>query len=172
MPHTPIDNVAALLPHSGNMVLLDTIHHYDAQSLHASARLRPGCILLPSGHNALPIWMGGEILAQGIGAWAGAHALDRGQPVRLGFLLGSRKLHCDVAAIPIGTELDIHIRLSLQDDTGMGVFDCTLSCRTPAPGHEAHMPPGTRLMHGAMNVFSPASDAILEQTLGRHPDTA
>lgn len=167
MPQCPIHNVAPLLPHSGNMVLLDQILHYDAHNLHATALLRPGCILLPPGHDALPIWMGGEILAQGIGAWAGAHALDRGEPVRLGFLLGSRKLQCSVPAIPVGTDLDIRIQLSLQDDTGMGVFDCTLLCRTPPPGYAGHMPAGTILMHGAMNVFSPTSDEALNRALGR-----
>lgn len=169
MPQCPIHNVAPLLPHSGNMVLLDQITHYDAQSLHAIALIRPECILLPAGADSLPIWMGGEILAQGIGAWAGAHALDRGEPVRLGFLLGSRKLQFGAPAIPVGTHLDIHIHLSLQDETGMGVFDCILQCREPAPGFAESLPPGKVLVQGAMNVFSPNNDAILAKTLGRNP---
>lgn len=165
MPDCPIDNVARLLPHSGHMVLLDRVLSYDAHSLHAIATLKPDCILLPPGADSLPIWMGGEILAQGIGAWAGAHALDRGENIRLGFLLGSRKLSFAAAAIPIATQLDIHIRQSLFDAQGMGVFDCTLACREPAPGHEKHMAPGSILLHGAINVFSPQSDALLQQLL-------
>ena len=165
MPDCPIEDVARLLPHSGHMVLLERVLAYDACSLHATALIKPACILLPAGADALPIWMGGEILAQGIGAWAGAQALDRGETVRLGFLLGSRRLEFAAPAIPVGTELDIHIRQSLSDAQGMGVFDCTLACRQPAPGHAASMPSGTILLHGAMNVFSPQSDALLQRLL-------
>lgn len=162
MLECPIDNVARLLPHSGHMVLLDRVLHYDAASLHATARLQADCILLPQGANALPVWMGAEILAQGIGAWAGVQALNRGENVRLGFLLGSRKLDFGVAAIPVGTDMDIHIHLSLQDAQGMGVFDCSLYCRTPAPDFADRMPAGTLLIQGAMNVYSPNSDAQLQ----------
>ena len=93
MPQCPIKQPAALLPHSGRMVLLDEVLSYDDNNLHAVCTIRPDCILLPDGANALPGWLGLEIMAQGVGAWAGAHALDAGRPVQLGFLLGTRKLH-------------------------------------------------------------------------------
>lgn len=163
MPECPITHPARLLPHSGRMVLLDQVLHYDEHSLHATATLRPDCLLLPAGSRSLPAWLGMEIMAQGIGAWAGAHALDRGEPVRLGFLLGTRKLQWPAAEIPVGTVLDVHTALSWQDSSGMGVFDCSLRCRRPAPA--SAITPGTLLLSAALNVFSPGSDEILQQTL-------
>ena len=63
MPQCPIKQPAALLPHSGRMVLLDEVLSYDDNSLHAVCTIRPDCILLPDGANALPGWLGLEIMA-------------------------------------------------------------------------------------------------------------
>lgn len=167
MPQCPIKQPAALLPHSGRMVLLDEVLSYDSNSLHAVCTIRPDCILLPDGANALPGWLGLEIMAQGVGAWAGAHALDAGRPVQLGFLLGTRKLHFARPEIPVGTVLDVQITLSWQDNaTNMGVFDCTLACRTPHPGCD-DLTPGTLLLSGALNVFTPSRREDLDAILGR-----
>ena len=106
-------------------------------------------------------------MAQGVGAWAGAHALDAGRPVQLGFLLGTRKLTFGLPEIPVGIVLDVQINLSWQDNaTNMGVFDCTLTCRTPPPGSDDPAP-GTPLLSGALNVFSPTSREALDAILGR-----
>jgi len=149
------------------MVLLDEVLSYDDNSLHAVCTIRPDCILLPDGANALPGWLGLEIMAQGVGAWAGAHALDAGRPVQLGFLLGTRKLTFGLPEIPVGIVLDVQINLSWQDNaTNMGVFDCALACRTPPPGRD-DLTPGTLLLSGALNVFSPTSREALDAILGR-----
>ena len=133
MPQCPIKQPAALLPHSGRMVLLDEVLSYGHNNLHAVAVIRPDCILLPAGATALPGWLELEIMAQGVGAWAGAQALDAGRLVQLGFLLGTRKLTFGLPEIPVGTVMDVKIELSWQDAANnMGVFDCELACRTPA----------------------------------------
>jgi predicted hotdog family 3-hydroxylacyl-ACP dehydratase len=54
----------------------------------------------------------------------------QGLPVELGFLLGTRKFECNVEHFPAGAELTIHAQRSLEDDNGMGVFECHL--RGPA----------------------------------------
>jgi len=149
------------------MVLLDEVLSYDDNNLHAVCTIRPDCILLPDGANALPGWLGLEIMAQGVGAWAGAHALDAGRPVQLGFLLGTRKLYFARPEIPVGTVLDVQINLSWQDNaTNMGVFDCTLACRTP-PSDREDLTPGTLLLSGALNVFSLTNREALDAILGR-----
>ena len=149
------------------MVLLDEVLSYDDNNLYAVCTIRPDCILLPDGANALPGWLGMEIMAQGVGAWAGAHALDAGRPVQLGFLLGTRKLTFGLPEIPVGIVLDVQINLSWQDNaTNMGVFDCALACRTPPPGRD-DLTPGTLLLSGALNVFSPTSREALDAILGR-----
>jgi predicted hotdog family 3-hydroxylacyl-ACP dehydratase len=82
---------------------------------------------------SLPAWVGIELMAQSVAAFAGCHARQRGDAVALGFLLGSRKFECNVESFPAGTELTIHGLRSLEDDNGMGVFECHIN----APGIHA-----------------------------------
>lgn len=165
MPQCPITEVAPFLPHSGRMVLLDSILDYDEQHLSARATICANHILLPVGADALPAHLGMEIMAQGVAAWAGVQAADRGEAVRLGFLLGTRKLHIGCPTIPVGTVLAIEVVQSWQDNSGMGVFDCTLNCVQAAAGFEQTMPVGMELLGGSLNVFSPRSDEALAQLL-------
>lgn len=153
---------AQLLPHSKHMVLLDAIVDYDDHSLHAHASVSPQHILLPAHANALPAFAAIEIMAQGVAAWAGAHARDAGENVRLGFLLGTRKLNWTRDGIPIGTQLDVFIRSSWQDGAGMGVFECELKCRQPAPNDDTWQT-GTLIAQAALNVYSPRNDDDLAQ---------
>jgi predicted hotdog family 3-hydroxylacyl-ACP dehydratase len=81
-------------------------------------------------------------MAQAIAAYAGCHARLAGQPVELGFLLGTRNYQCNVERFPAGIELHIRVLRSLQDDNGMGVFECHLD----GPGIHAE---------ARLNVFRP-----------------
>lgn len=157
MPDCPIVSPEILLPHSGRMVLLQRIVSYNETSLLAEAEIGTNHILLPDGATGLPSYLGAEIMAQGVAAWAGAHALDRGETVRLGFLLGTRKLVFRQPEIAIGTQLSVYIQQSWQDNSGMGVFDCELRERVS----------GEVLLSGALNVYSPTSDGDLAALLGR-----
>ena len=81
-------------------------------------------------------------MAQSVAAYAGCRARSEGNPVELGFLLGTRKFECNVEHFPAGAELQIHALRSLEDDNGMGVFECHLT----APGIHAS---------ARLNVFRP-----------------
>ena len=155
MIELPFDDVATLLPHSGKMVLLDRIQSYDEHSLTASAKIRPDHILLPENADALPSYALLEIMAQAVGAWAGIHALAAGEAVRLGFLLGTRKLLLHQDSIAIGSVLRIDAVLSWQDQSGMAVFDCTV----------VHEGSGQTVAEAALNVFSPHDGQVLEQLM-------
>lgn len=117
--------VSQLLPHSGNAILLDEVLSFDAESLIACARVKPaGLFNQPDG--SLPAWLGLEIMAQAVAAWAGCQALSEGRPVKLGFLLGTRRYDCHVAHFASGSELTITVQCSLSDESGIGTFDCEL----------------------------------------------
>ena len=115
----PITEVAALIPHSGEMVLLDAITEVDGEHLIAETYLRADNLLVRNGQ--LSTFMGAEILAQGIAAWAGYQC------------------------VRAGTALRIRVKLSIEDASGFGVFDCELV--------EAES--GNVLLDGALNVFRP-----------------
>jgi len=73
----------------------------------------------------VPAWAGIEYMAQAIGAYAGIQAKQAGKPIRLGFLLGTRRYHSNVAGFAIGTRLTVTINKIMQDEQ-LGVFDCRI----------------------------------------------
>lgn len=121
MTRWPIEQV---LPHAGAMILLDAVLEYDAERVVCRRRI-PATGLFQDA-DGLPGWMGVELMAQTIAAWAGCHARAAQQPIRLGFLLGSRHYHCNVDAFPVGSELRIEAVRSFHDEHGMGVFACRI----------------------------------------------
>ncbi|MDO4878725.1 MAG: thioester dehydrase [Neisseria sp.] len=157
----PIENPAFLLPHSGRMVLIDRVTDYGADYVRVEAQVGADHILLHKG--ALPCTAGMEIMAQAIGAFAGIRALTAGEAVRLGFLLGTRRLDVFADVIPVGTRLAAAAEVSIQDGGGMGVFDCELRW-TDAPDEvRPVLPADGLLMRAALNVYSPnRADAVSE----------
>lgn len=142
--------IAQLLPHAGDMILLDAVEAFDADSVTTRLRVRPG--LLSQADGSLPAWVGVEIMAQSVAAFAGCHARQAGLPVELGFLLGTRRYQCNVESFALGSELRIVATRSLQDESGMGVFECHLD----GPGIHAE---------ARLNVFRPPEVArYLEET--------
>ena len=124
--------LAELLPHAGDMILIDSILSFDEEQIFTRLTVKPdGLFSLPDG--SLPAWVGVELMAQSVAAFAGCHARLKGNPVELGFLLGTRKFECNVEAFPAGSDLTIHGLRSLEDDNGMGVFECHIN----APGIHA-----------------------------------
>ena len=105
IPSAPIYDVASLLPHSGHMVLIDCVKEFGDDYTVCRAPVGDKHILLQDG--VLPSMAYMELMAQGIGAFAGIEALKAGEPVRLGFLLGTRKLDLFADSVPVGTELEI-----------------------------------------------------------------
>jgi len=124
--------LAELLPHAGDMILIDEIVAFDEEQIHTRLTVTPGG-LFNLADGAMPAWVGVELMAQSVAAYAGCQARVRGEAVELGFLLGSRKFECNVEQFPVGSLLQIHALRSLQDDNGMGVFECRLT----GPGIEA-----------------------------------
>jgi len=114
--------IRQLVPHSGQMVLLDRALHADAEHLCAEVRIHEGSVL--AGLDGVGAWVGIEYMAQAIAAHAGWLALQRGEEVKVGFLLGSRKYEAKVAQFALGSVLHVHVRRVLQSENGLGAFEC------------------------------------------------
>jgi predicted hotdog family 3-hydroxylacyl-ACP dehydratase len=117
-------NVAELLPHTGDMVLLDRVVDCDGQGLTAELTVR-GDGLLCGGRESVPAWAGIEYMAQTVAAYAGMQARLAGEPVRIGFLLGTRRYSSNVAVFKVGSVLTVQAIKVIQDD-GLGVFECRI----------------------------------------------
>ena len=118
--------IAELIPHAGNMILIDQVLSFDEEQIHTRLTVRPGG-LFNRADGSLPAWVGVELMAQSVAAYAGCQARENGRSMKLGFLLGTRKFECNVDHFPVGTELAIQAERSLEDENGMGIFECHLT---------------------------------------------
>ena len=148
--------IADLLPHSGDMILLDSV--LDAET----DRIVCGLVVRPDGpfndaDGSLPAWCGVELMAQAVAAWSGWTGKQEQRAVRLGFLLGTRHYRCNVDAFAPGSELAVEAFRSFHDDNGMAMF----ACRIDAEGIHAE---------ARLTVFSPPdSDAFLASLAPSQP---
>ncbi|WP_093388116.1 hotdog family protein [Rugamonas rubra] len=138
--------VASLLPHSGRMVLLERVLSADHDKLCAEVRIDADSMLC--GADGVGAWVGIEYMAQAIAAHAGWHALKRGEPVKVGFLLGSRKYEAARACFAPGSTLHVHVQRVLQGENGLGAFEC----RIDAAGAPATL---ATLATATVTVFQP-----------------
>ena len=119
-----VPDIHSLVPHSGAMSLLGSFISADEENLSAEVRIGPDAMFLADG--AVGAWVGVEYMAQAVAAHAGYVATQRGEPVRVGFLLGTRRYTCAVPSFALGSVLRIHVHRALQGENGLGAFDCRI----------------------------------------------
>lgn len=130
-------SIAELLPHQAPMLLLDRLLDHQGARVRCETRIgvRHGLLLDEQGN--LPGWAGIELMAQTIGAWAGMRARLRGEPVRIGMLLGSRNYRSQVCAFAASDLLQIEAECLLEDGA-MASFECRI-LRGGVPCAEARL---------------------------------
>ncbi|MGR9088064.1 MAG: ApeP family dehydratase [Gammaproteobacteria bacterium] len=133
-----------IVPHSGAMVLLDRILSVDDQSLSAEFVVRGDGLL--GSERTVPAWAGIEYMAQAIAAHVGIMAKLRGEAIKMGYLLGTRRYSCNAAEFRVGSTFKVEVARILQDDQ-LAVFDC----RIRGCGVE---------VNAMLNVYQPHSNEI------------
>lgn len=142
-----LTKVGDFLPHTGAMVLLDKITDYYESGLIAELTIR-GDGLIGGDETSVPAWVGIEYMAQAIAAYIGIQAILAGEPIKLGYLLGTRRYNSNIAAFAVGTLLMVNIEKIMQDEK-LGVFDCKITA--------------TDINVSAnLNVYQPPTDIILK----------
>ena len=116
--------ITELLPHRPPMVLLDRVIDFDAVSLTASVTIARSSMFCAGG--SVPSHIALEYMAQACAAHAGTLALETGEAVRIGFLLGTRDFVCMVPGFSVGEQLDITATL-IFDDARIGAYDCRIA---------------------------------------------
>lgn len=117
-------DIRSVVPHAGPMVLLDRVISADEDSLCAEVTIRPESLFC--GPDGVGAWVGIEYMAQAIGAHAGHLARLRGESVKVGFLLGSRRFECMRHTFGVGSVLRVSVRCLLLADNGLGSFECRI----------------------------------------------
>jgi predicted hotdog family 3-hydroxylacyl-ACP dehydratase len=135
--------VGELVPHSGTMSLLDRVLSADEETLCAEVAIRADTLFCEEG--VVGAWVGVEYMAQAVAAHAGYAARMRGEPVKVGFLLGTRRYQCSVPGFGAGTVLRVHVKRALQGENGLGAFECQLEDAAS----------GAQLASATITVFQP-----------------
>lgn len=138
-------SVESYLPHSGEMVLIDEIievgadfiitktiiknHAIFCESLESvgesseSQVSTDSCDSTHSSQNfAFPTYKAIELMAQSLGIFRALN--EKGSGSKLGFLLGARRF--EILHPYIFSEARTKVVVSMQDSSGMGVYDCEI----------------------------------------------
>jgi len=115
--------IETLLMHQRPMLLLDKVIGYDDAALAASVTITESSLFL--GPNGVPGHVAIEYMAQACGAYAGARALDAGESVKIGFLLGTRLCRLLVPWYRVGQRLLVSVSIVFHDEQ-MATFDCKI----------------------------------------------
>jgi 3-oxoacyl-[acyl-carrier-protein] synthase I len=113
-----------ILPHGPAAILLDRVVGYEAESLTAEVTIRrdsPFCDVA-----GVPSWVGLEYMAQTLGAFTGIALLQKGRPVQIELLLGTRSYDCKTDAFAIGAVLTVRARMLFWDPDGVCAFACEI----------------------------------------------
>ncbi len=117
--------IEQLLPHRGPAILLDRMLQVDEEGCRATAQVRPGTWYLDS-RGEMPAWVGLELMAQAASAFSGWRNTLSGRPVRVGYLLGTRSFDAAESAFPVGTDLEVEVKVLFLDESGPSAFRCEL----------------------------------------------
>lgn len=113
-----IPPIEALVPHAGPALLLDRVAEDHGDVVVTETAIRednPYCV-----DGRVGAWIGIELIAQSIAALAGLDAVRSGRPVRVGFLLGTRRYRSTVPWFAVGDVLRIEVQREFQTDDGLG----------------------------------------------------
>jgi predicted hotdog family 3-hydroxylacyl-ACP dehydratase len=105
------------------MLLLDELLLFDESA--AAARMVVAAASLFREAAGVPAHIGLEYMAQTCGAHAGALALERGEEVKIGLLLGTRQYRAHVPYFHLGERLVIAVT-AVYRDAEIGAFDCRI----------------------------------------------
>ncbi len=144
--------IAELIPHAGPMMLLDRVINIGQDSLSTEVTIRPEALFCDG--EKVGAWVGIEYMAQTIAALSGWSAYQLKQPVRIGFLLGTRQYVSHTPWFKVGQTLQIHAQREIDGNNGVSA----VACRIMAPDGQLHA-------QAMLTVFQPDSlDDFLEKS--------
>lgn len=118
--------VQSVLPHAHPMILIDDVARTSDADTVSTVRIGEDAVFYDEEAGGVPSYVGIEYIAQTVAAHAGAGAKARGQPVRVGFLLGTRHYRCAVPYFTLGTKLTVRVQ-ALYEAPYVSKFEGTIS---------------------------------------------
>jgi len=107
-----MEDILSIMPHRGKMLLLTKVNEYDLQeeSIEAEYHLTEDCLFYDPVISGVPAWVGFEFIAQTVSAYKGIKTLIKGEPVKLGFILGVSQMRIGLSFFKTGSILVIKAR--------------------------------------------------------------
>lgn len=124
--------ISELLPHKPPMILLDRVLHIEGENLLAEVTIRPDSMFCDE--MRVGGWVGIEYMAQAIGALSGWLAKQQNLPIRLGFLVGTRRYTSHTPWFRVGQTLHIHVQREIAAENGVSA----VACRITEPDAQLH----------------------------------
>lgn len=112
-----------LVPHRPPMLLIDSLIEAGEDYSVCRASIRLDSVFLEA--DGVPAIAGIEYMAQAVAAHGGYLDQLKGEPVKVGFLLGSPQFETFVTTLPLGSQLRIHVQKDWGDDQMMR-FRCQM----------------------------------------------
>jgi predicted hotdog family 3-hydroxylacyl-ACP dehydratase len=123
----PKYSVIDVVPHGAPMSLLDDIERYSDHGLVATVTIRKDSMFCED--RGVPAWVGVEYMGQAIAAFAGVGARLTYQPVKIGFLVSTRRYESPCSYFEVGLALKVSVEQITDSTTGLRVFDCRITAR-------------------------------------------
>jgi predicted hotdog family 3-hydroxylacyl-ACP dehydratase len=136
------------IPQRGPARMIDRLVEVDSEHAVVEADVPFHGRMVRGGH--MPAWVGIELMAQAIAVWAGDRSRRAGRPVRVGYLLGSRRYQAFCDGFAAGSTLRVHADCDFVAESGVGIFSCRIE-------HASQL-----LAQAQVSVFEPAdTDLVL-----------
>jgi len=145
-----------LLPHSPPMIMLAELISVDVPG-EASAvpDTSPGCIFYDPELKGVPACAALEYMAQTMALAVGVERRRRGQPPKVGFVLGTRRMEVKVATFKSGIRYVANAKC-VYDDDKFASFDCSITepdgATVAAASFTAYQPPESVLEQGEVTL--------------------
>ena len=119
-------DILDVIPHDKPMSLLDNILVHNEEMLTALVSITEQSQFFEP-ESGVPSWVGIEYMGQAVAAYAGALARDKGEAVKIGFLVSCRRYEPSCSYFPPGIQLEVSAKPITENTTGLQVFDCTIN---------------------------------------------
>jgi predicted hotdog family 3-hydroxylacyl-ACP dehydratase len=135
--------VGLVLPHGESMVLLDKILFHKANKTNCLVVIKRDA-LFSDETGKVATWVGLEYMAQCVAVHAGLIAKSKGEDIKIGYWIGSRKISFDTDFFHQNQALIIKTNKVWQD-AQLGSFECSIIDKIS----------GNKLMGGLLSFFLP-----------------
>ncbi len=118
-------SIRELIPHDGPMVLLDEMLHCEPGHARCRITIAPGMRFVSDG--AVDTIVTLEYMGQAVAASCGYAAFRGGNDIRVGMIVGCRRMDIEVPKLQVGDELLVEVR-EVRAQEEISVYECEV-CR-------------------------------------------